>query len=166
MDHGNHPSASALVALKRVFGGNPKLDRRPVKGVYVVSGRGHYTDLENVIWLRNTMTNLVRLGLAKRNYSSTAPRTVLSVQLTPRGQRALRGSMLQELQDESPVSAHDAAGPIPLRTSVSEHAMTSEQHEPTVNSVARDVRRLRILNPDLQIDLTIRVREEVELATK
>ncbi len=108
------------------------------------------------MWLRDRMTDIKHYGLAKPVRSPLDNKTVEYIQLTAKGKRALRELSLQ------------TAAPLPSQDSPPAPVVPAERSrpEPTLNTVAEEIKRLRVLNPNLQIELSITVREEAALAAR
>lgn len=140
--------ASAATPLKRLFAHKRGPQRRPVEDIYAAAGRGSgYTQQENIIWLRNTTSELVRLGLVRRIRPGGQNTSVTHIQLTTRGEQVLGEALEQEQRDAVTANpAQDDSRPAP--------APPTQQDEPTFDSITRDIKRFCELQ-DCQFEWTI-----------
>lgn len=169
-----------------MYGGRLEPVRRPVEDVFVDVGRSETHTLEqNRVWFRRPAKKLEDAKLAKRVYASTAPKGVLFLQLMPRGMTVMKDLVSDEQQEEVPIPAVEApAKPAPAvppeRPAAVADAESTDQavhpastshpttgSEPTLESIRRDIKRLRELDTSIkQIELSVIVREGVEPAIR
>ncbi|MDN5274308.1 MAG: hypothetical protein JWP06_209 [Candidatus Saccharibacteria bacterium] len=144
----NSSYANATTPLKRLFASKLEPHRRPVEDIYAAVGRSSgYTQQENTIWLRNTTTELIRLGLVKRIRPGGKNTSVTHIQLTNRGEQILSDTLAQEQRDAAvPKPAQDNSQPA--------SASLTQQDEPTFESITRDIKRFRELH-DCKFELTL-----------
>jgi len=140
--------ANAATPLKRLFANKREPQRRSIEDIYAAVGRSSgYTQQENIIWLRNTTTELVRLGLVRRIRPGGKNTSVTHIQLTSRGEQVLNDTLVQEQRDVVvPQPVHDDSTPVSVPL--------LRQDEPTFDSIMQDIERFCELN-DCQFEWTV-----------
>lgn len=118
-------------------------------------GRGDYPDEKNKTWLTNKLTHLKHYGLAAPVYSEGRPRRLMSVRLTRQGKEELGAAPMVTVRSVAGV-ASVVPSPAPITIPL---PAPSAAARISLNDIARDIKLYEQQNPDIELDLSIKIRK-------
>jgi hypothetical protein len=128
--------------ISKFFANSDSAIEVTIDHIFSVMDRSNHQLEKNKTWLTNKLTHLKHYNLAMPVYTNERPRRLKGVRLTHQGQEALGRT-------------GDAAS-VPTTANVARSSVS-------LNSIAQDIKRFEEENPEIELDLNIRIRKEAAI---